>query len=70
MEAWNTLVRLEDSDWLREMLRRRREYLGEQWAESEDPFQHYRIYFDNFGCIDVISRSAIVSGPFERLPEA
>jgi hypothetical protein len=58
LDAYNQMVRYLDSGWLEEIRRRWREFLGSQAKEaSEQSYAHWRIYFDDAGCIDVIAQS-------------
>lgn len=54
-DAYDVLVEIEDSDWVKELLletKERRERSGEAWE-----LHHYLLYLDGSGCIEVIAAS-------------
>ena len=58
LDAYNRVVKYLDSDWLEEMRNRRAGVLGHQAnQEPAASYAHWRIYFDDAGCIDVMARS-------------
>lgn len=58
LDAYNKIVKYLESDWLDEMKDRWRNFLGSQASESQGQrYAHWRIYFDDAGCIDVIAKS-------------
>ncbi len=57
LDAYNKVVKYLDSDWQKKMLNRRRRFLGNQVDETLNLYAHWRIYFDDAGCVDVVAQS-------------
>lgn len=58
LDAYNQIVRYLDSDWLKAMMHRWRRFLGDHASESQEmSYAHWRMYFDDAGCVDIIARS-------------
>jgi hypothetical protein len=51
-DAYDTLVEVEDSDWVKEV----RADMAERWRNKWD-MHHYMIYLDSAGCFEVIAAS-------------
>ncbi len=71
-EDWistNQMLCIRASPWLEEVIRRRRERLGPQFTDSDADFAHYQLYFDHHGVVEVVARSAVITGPFDTCPE-
>jgi len=57
LDAYNRVVKYLGSEWLKEMLNRRQRFLGGQAGEDCNLYAHWRIYFDDAGCVDVIAQA-------------
>ena len=59
--GYQTLQRFRASKWLARMLKVWQEAVGWQpWQQQQGGahrFQHFRVFFDDAGCVDVIARS-------------
>ena len=56
IDANNILLKLIESKWLIEMRERWSVYFGSQISQSDEgSYAHWKIFFDNIGCIDVIA---------------
>lgn len=59
LNAYDTVVEVQDSQWLREIksiTRSAPEHLGKT-SPSELNLRHYMVYFDDNGCLEVIAES-------------
>jgi hypothetical protein len=58
LDAFNQIVKYPRSDWRKRMVDRSTYFLGVQANEKNaDTYAHWRMYFDDVGCLDVIARS-------------
>ena len=56
VDAYNYLVRYAESALLNEALDKRTEFLGvSENTDGASPHSHWRIYFDDAGCVDVLA---------------
>lgn len=56
VDAYNYLVKYAESGWLNEALEKRTEFLGVlEKADGASMYSHWRIYFDDAGCVDVLA---------------
>ena len=56
IDANNVILKLIESRWLNEMRQRRSVYFGSQGSKSDEGlYAHWKIFFDNIGCLDVIA---------------
>ena len=57
LDAYNKVVRYEASEWQAEALELQERFLGSSGLETRAPFVHWRMYFDDVGCLDVLALS-------------
>lgn len=61
LDAYNKLLKEGTSAWLSEMESRWSKFLGSQVRGKEFLYFHWRLYFDDVGCINIIAKSCQVS---------
>src|SRR5215831_10375384 len=71
--GYQTLQRFRESKWLASILKVWQEAVGwQQWQQQqggEKRFQHFRVFFDDAGCVDVIARSCDIEEERAHSPE-
>ena len=57
IQSSRILRRFNSSPMLTEILARRKTFLGIQWPGDDETFGHFRLYFDDVACIDIIANN-------------
>ncbi len=58
LDGYNQMAEYQESDWLRTTRARLTSFLGSQAPEGQELlYVHWRIYFDDAGCVDVVAES-------------